>query len=166
MSIPRANKLFSCWALLASFWMVVGVNPNMASSDKGTAVDEALRSLRKINSAINVGVTYSQYGPLVIDAKALVDEALLATNNNETKSKLNTIMGCYADALSIWNAKVQYRKDAIFSNEGLNSSMIKKWGMPTKELDYDGGKTTYIEIEDALQFLWAKASKELSTLAK
>ena len=49
-------------------------DPPLTEKQKAAAAD-AIKALGRIDAAVEVGVTYQQYGQLVIDAKAVVNEA-------------------------------------------------------------------------------------------
>src|SRR3954470_23947495 len=68
------------------------------SSKQRSAVDDAMKSLRKLAAATQVGVNYQQYGMLVIEAQAQVNDALAVLPEAELKTEMNAAMEGYADA--------------------------------------------------------------------
>jgi hypothetical protein len=60
-------------------------------------------------------VSYQQYGPLVVDAKAEVNEALASLPSSELKSQLNAAMDAYADAGTAWGGYARIRFHAVYS---------------------------------------------------
>jgi len=76
---------------------------------------EALRTLRKIQAATQVGINFSEYGKLVVEAKAAVNDALPILKEPSLKQALQGAMEAYADALTAWNLTNGNRLGGWFS---------------------------------------------------
>lgn len=63
----------------------------------------ALKALQKLRGAAEVGVTFEEYGRLVVDAKAEVDRAASGMPDGDAKAETLAAMSAYADALQAWN---------------------------------------------------------------
>lgn len=68
---------------------------------------EALRVLKRMNSALDVGVSYIQYRQLLVEVKGQVDEALASIPAGELKNEITLSMEAYADAGRAWNTMIQ-----------------------------------------------------------
>jgi hypothetical protein len=90
---------------VTSIAFVAGMIPPVQQAAKQIppSVEQALRALRKIAGAIEVGVNHLQYSALVIDAKSAVDEALASLPDGELKEELKAAMEAYTDAGTVWN---------------------------------------------------------------
>jgi hypothetical protein len=102
---------------------------NGLSSKQQTSAEDAMKALRKLGAATQVGVNYQQYGLLVIDAQAQVNDALAVLPEGELKKEMNAAMEAYVDAGEVWQAKI--RGVLLDSNSALipkYSLKIDKWG--------------------------------------
>ena len=59
---------------------------------------EALASLRKFQAATQVGVSYLQYGQLLIEAKDKTNAASRVLSDGPLESEIQAAMDAYADA--------------------------------------------------------------------
>ena len=74
---------------------------------QGTAsVREALRALRRLNSAVDVGVSFVQYSQLLVEVKGIVDEALASIPTGELRNEITLAMQAYGDAGQAWSAMI------------------------------------------------------------
>lgn len=133
-----------------------GAKPSVRLSAQATATArEALKALRKIAGATEVGVTLQQYGSLVIDAKAEVDEALAALPAGEIKDEIALSMEAYADAGQVWSAMIDSYRYAEASLTGLGERLQKK---------YDSEVVSAFnkrETNQTLSRIWAYGRKHL-----
>jgi hypothetical protein len=67
-----------------------------------SAARDAIRSLRKLDSATSAGVTRAEYGTRLIDAKAPVDDLLSRVAAGDLKSEIDAAMREYVSAGDIW----------------------------------------------------------------
>jgi hypothetical protein len=70
-------------------------------------VKAALRELRKMSGATNVGISFKDYSTRIIDLKAAVEEALLELHDGELKNKINTALDAFVDASTFWNESLK-----------------------------------------------------------
>jgi hypothetical protein len=120
-------------------WLIVGLVVVLLtacgglSSKQQAAVDEALKALKKVDAATSVGVNYQQYGSLVIDAKASVNEASALLPDGELKKELAAAMEAYADAADAWQWKVR-GIGSIYNQEGkLGQELFPKYSFDAAE---------------------------------
>jgi hypothetical protein len=125
-------------------------------------IDQALRALRKLAGATEVGVNYQQYSALVIDAKAAVDEALATVTNEDLKSELKSSMDAYVDAGHIWDDMVNIPSSrgrvVLVTSAGPNEpiwSIHKKYAAPVPP------GTSVISGEELRSTVWAAARQHL-----
>jgi hypothetical protein len=76
-------------------------------------VSEALKTLRKVQAATEVGMNMSDYSKLVVEAKAAVNDALSALSDTDLKKEIEVTMQAYADGLTVYNLALQERSDGF-----------------------------------------------------
>jgi hypothetical protein len=67
----------------------------------------AIKALRKVDSAVSVGVNLQEYGTRVADAKIAVDEAMTGIPDGEIKDEIKKAMDTYAEALKFWSDDIR-----------------------------------------------------------
>jgi hypothetical protein len=92
------------------------------------AVRDALKALRKMAGATEIGISFQEYGSRVIDAKADVEEALRQLPEGELKTEIGLAMDAYADASKAWNQMIRY--DFMLVDFEPGSSLQKKYEIP------------------------------------
>lgn len=70
-----------------------------------SATKEAVSALQKLNAATDVGINQVEYGKLLIDAQAKVNQASSKLKDGELKTEIKSAMECYVDAKSLWTEK-------------------------------------------------------------
>lgn len=98
-------------------------------SNQQTATDDALKALRKVGAATQVGVNYQQYGSLVIDAQVAVNEAIRVLPEGELNREINAAIDAYVDAGQIWNAKIQSSTDELDTYSVSGKTLIRKYSL-------------------------------------
>jgi hypothetical protein len=126
------------------------------SSKQQASADEAMKALRKLGAATQVGVNYQQYGSLVIDAQAQVNDALAVLPEGELKKEMNAAMEAYADAGQVWSKKIADR--GIYSDSEPGMTLIPKYSLRTEKA-YSGSMRA--DPDDALQTIWGAARRHL-----
>lgn len=123
-----------------------------------TAALGALKALRKLNSATEAGVSFRQYGPLVVDAKAEVDEALRELSDEKLEAELRLAIQAYADALRVWGELLDKDGNHISYTSDVGEMLIKKYRLPVPRYQY-----SIISDEDlrseVLTRIWGIASR-------
>jgi len=118
---------------------------------------EAIGALKKIQAGTQVGINYQEYGRLLIEAKAKVNDALPSLAEGKLKEELSGAMDAYADAAHVWSMKIESH---LLSNT-FDKQLIDKYEIPLK----DG----FAQPDGALQIIWLHADvhlKQLDTLLK
>jgi hypothetical protein len=78
------------------------------SSETKDGIRTALRSLRKIAGATDIGVTKQEYSSRLIDVKADVDEALSTVPESFLKTEINLALQEFVEAGKKWNDTIKY----------------------------------------------------------
>jgi hypothetical protein len=143
---------------------VITLFPNCGglSSKQRTAVDDAMKSLRKLAAATQVGVNYQQYGTLVIEAQAQVNDALAVLPEAELKTEMNAAMEGYADAGRVWSVKIDSRR--LYSNSEPGQTLIPKYSLKTTPYYFSGAQKPAwesVDADQALQIIWGIARTHL-----
>jgi hypothetical protein len=95
--VPKATCLLLTLFLIACSGL---------SSKQKTAANEAVKSLRKIAAATEVGVNYQTYGNMLIETKAVVNDAKEVLPEGELKKEIVAAMDSYQIALEAWKMKI------------------------------------------------------------
>jgi hypothetical protein len=121
-----------------------------AHSDK-QAAEEAIRGLRKMASAAEIGVSYVEYGRIVIEAKAEVDGALSKIQDGGLRNTISQAMFEYAYALQLWNYLINNR-GGIPTKSNMGRTLISSYDIPIKI-------SVFISLtrDSTLPYVWRKA---------
>lgn len=110
----------------------------------------ALKALRKIASATEVGVSYVNYSPLVAEVKAEVEDALSHMKDGNVKTSIQAALNEYTYAAYVWQAT--WRDD--FISGPLKDVAIKKYGVQKK------GLLKVVWRTDFLNAIWREARNQ------
>lgn len=149
--------------LLTIFIVILLAACGGLSSKQRSATEEAMKSLRKISASTQVGVNYQQYGVLIIDAQAQVNEALAVLPDGDLKNEMNAAIESYADASQVWGAKIKagsntFGSGKIFTELSPGSFIIPKYSLPTTD---SGGLGQSADANQALQIIWGVANRHI-----
>ena len=79
---------------------------------------EAIAALKKIQAGTQVGINYQEYGRLLIQAKAKVNDAAQSLPEGGLKTEITGAMDSYADASTIWGIKIKIQNLRADSEPG------------------------------------------------
>jgi hypothetical protein len=117
-----------------AWFLVMAVSvcvPLITACNKNSAATEALRALRKIEAATEVGVSYQQYGPLVIEAQAQVNEAKAKLPDGELKTLLEQTILIYAKVGELWGLQIQNNRT---NNKEANDTKQQGWRIASENI--------------------------------
>lgn len=97
------------------------------SASQLAAANAALKALRKVTSATEVGVSYSQYGSLLIEAKPEIDGAMAVLPEGQLKSDISTVIEAHIDAREAWGEMIT--KDKLPLTYGIGKKLVEKYAM-------------------------------------
>ena len=123
------------------------------SGKQDTAAREAVAALRKIEAAVQVGVSYQQYGSLLIEAKSKVNDANAVLPKGELKQRLNAAMDAYADAGQVWGLKVGGTN--LLPEREPGATLMRKYNLKMQTIS--SVSLTYIDPDEAMQVMWGAA---------
>lgn len=92
------------------------------------AAEAALKTLRRMGSAVEVGLTLSEYNSRLIDLKADVDENLSQIPDGELKTEIRLAVEAYVDAQNGW--KEMGRHDTLYPDLEPGRSLMTKYSIP------------------------------------
>jgi hypothetical protein len=110
----------------------------------------ALKSLRRLTTATEVGISYVNYSPLVAEVKAEVDDALSRMRDGNLKTSIQSSLNEYAYAAAVWQAT--WRGD--FVDGQLKDVAVNKYGVKKK------GWLKVVWREDFLNAIWREARNQ------
>ncbi len=138
--------------------------PGMAVAQTGK---EALKSLKKVEAKIEVGVSYQGYPEVLSDAKDGVD-LFLQSSEAKKSSKFTyhivTAMDYYMTAEEIWDIKYNCKDDFVMEIIEINSTcgrQIKKLYHNARAEILPGHLGPAYVISNVLRNIFSDASKEL-----
>lgn len=125
------------------------------SSQQKTAANEAMSSLRKLESSSQVGASYMHYGPLLIDARAKVNEVSAKLPDGELKNEIKSAMDAYESAGSMWKRTLDWGNIALQKSAGeyMTKEEKIKYSLPAS------GDLSRSQVMDAM---WAAGSKHVA----
>lgn len=129
---------------------------NAKQEQERKVANNALDSLKKISAALDVGVNFSTYNQMLIDAKNQVNEVEAKMSDGELKMEISKAMDAFLDALTIWKMELEGRT-ALWKEIAPYAQLINKYSMPTSDFrDTELGRNIYdgIRLEDARQIIW------------
>ena len=137
--------------------------PAAASDGKAEAAQSALKALRRLAGAVEVGINFQGYGTRLIDTKSEVDEALGGLSEGELKDALAGAMEAYVDAGQLWNAMLNPRYDFILHDHyAIAQKVAKKYNIP---IDRSGSYPVLRGRDRILSIIWTAARAEIERAA-
>lgn len=134
--------------------------PGISKNDE--AVANALKSLRKLAAATEVGVNFQDYSSRLIDVKAEVNEVLPQIADGYVKDEIKLAMDAYADAGTAWNWTIVNRSGDMFPDYEPGKTLQAKYSIPT----YKYSDLHLMERDKVLNAIWAAARKHIENAVK
>jgi hypothetical protein len=106
------------------------LEPKRVETTKNEAVENSLRSLRKLAAAAEVGVNFEEYGRRLIDVKSEVSELLPKIEEGAVKEHIILAMDAYVDASTAWNRMI--RNDILLADFEPGSTLRTKYSIPSE----------------------------------
>lgn len=165
VEINGARRVFQMEEVVGVIFSPDEANKRLSqtASRQGLAqVQEALKALRKLNSATSVGISLMQYGQLLVDAKASLDEALATMPVGELRNELALSMQAYVDAKEVWNVIITKNAAGILY---WRKQLKEQYQVPDK-LEVKGMVFHPLELDEfsldiVLNYLWKNARAHL-----
>lgn len=143
--------------LLAITATIIMVGCGGLSSSQNQEVSEAIKALGKVSSAIEIGVNYTEYSELVLEAKSQVNEATAILKQGQIRSELELAIDSFVDARDTWNYALQNQYGAEFADfqklydfTELGKIILPKYSLPKDVL-----------AMTAVQIIWNTGNKHL-----
>jgi hypothetical protein len=121
---------------------------NKQTEQQNKYAEEAVKALKKLNAATDVGINKSEYSKLVIEAKTSVTQASEKLPAGVLKTEMMSAIDAYQDVIGLWNSydmslsmRGQYSltaeeaSDAVLKSEkSKDGSLIKtKYNLSTSD---------------------------------
>lgn len=129
------------------------VKPAPVPDTKNEEVESAkaaLRSLRRMTSSTDVGITYVNYGPLLAEIKTEVEENLTKMGPGNLRNAIEASLREYEYAGSVWRATLN--RDLLPNS--LEEVAVNKYGMKR------GGLLKVIFSDAFLKVIWREARNQ------
>jgi hypothetical protein len=144
-----------------------------------SAERKAFEALRKLEEAANIKLPQGEYGNLLIDAKLVIDEALIDISDYSLKSAISRTLEAYYDAGQALGAAQDFTPRRTWGAVRGEASRIAEQRIP---VDSEPGATLmrkyeikpglnrlaspdHLKLDEALKAIWAVASARLSYVA-
>jgi hypothetical protein len=142
-------------------------------------LDPLYRSMKAIEAATSVGVTYIKFGELIQSAAtelSIAKDKAAADPEKQMIESFGNVLKTYSDSATIWKMKNDDTGDkpwhpgiivGLIGSEGTaenirNAALVTKYNLPTQEGRI--GTLGYRKIPDnSAQLIWGVASSELAT---
>jgi hypothetical protein len=118
------------------------------------AIDNALKSLRKMASAIDVGLNFQEYGKRILDLKFEVEEEIAKLPDSELKQEIKLCLQAYIDAATAWNETLRY--DFLLTKYEPGKTLQQKYAIPPMDKSNET-----IDKNTTIQVIWKTARKHL-----
>ena len=126
------------------------------------AIQSALKSLRKLVAATEVGVNFQEYSSRLIDVKTEINEILFEIPDGDIKNEISHCMEAYADAGTAWNGFNQNQEKYFNMYPASESGKL----LLRKYMPIDDKNKFDIERSFAISTIWAAAQKHLENVSK
>lgn len=136
------------------------------SERQKTLTSEALKSLRKIDSAAEIGLNDAQYKAMLIEAKAQVNEATRTLPDGELKTELNAAMDTYIHSREVWKEIVSDNAVGISESDPLAQVLIPKYSLRVRRYGTDERATAEIDKKEAMNAILSARRKHLDRAAE
>ena len=117
------------------------------------AVVDAIKSLRRMESATEIGISNQEYSSRMIDLKGDVDEALAQLPEGELRKELTLAIEAYTDALVVWNYKYAF----LTADEEPGQSWAKKYPNIVSEIE----GVNFVGRATAVPAIWVAAGEHV-----
>jgi hypothetical protein len=124
-----------------------GSSPNPAASD-------ALKELRKMSGAVEMGLSLEEYTKRMIDMKAEIDEKLSGVPDGELKQEIKSALQAYIDAKTLWTSA---GGDRVYTSPGNNKAIFNKYSIPIESIGLEPSTNKKV----TLSLVWAIANKHI-----
>jgi len=141
-----------------------------------TAAREAVTALRKIEAATQTGVSYGNYQPLLIEAKAKVNEASTKLPDDELKRELAAAMEAYVNASDGWQRTMPggimiaaSPNEEQLKNAVAVAELVQKYNIPMTEVGRDpmtGKPMQYVSKDALLSTIFKAGSSHVERASK
>jgi hypothetical protein len=103
-------------------------------------VSTALKALRLMAGATDVGINFQEYGRRMIDAKADVEGSLSGIPESELRSEIEASLLAYVDAGRAWNELIRrgrpINNSSLFpDSDPFADTIQKRYSIPTETID-------------------------------
>lgn len=132
-------------------------NTTLPSAQSQVAARAALKALRKVDAATEVGVDLTIYNSLIIDAKVSVDEASNLLPNGKLKDDVNRAMEAYIDAKKAWGFSLK-SQDYLSADD----PEVQTWGKKYS-FQIDANTTRQIHRDEILKVMWQTARTNIGS---
>jgi hypothetical protein len=157
----RKKITFLTAAIILALGMAVSAT--MTACKKNAPSPETLdatAALRKLQAGTQVGINYQEYGKLLIEAKAKVNDATRSLPEGELKTQITGAMDSYADAATVWGVKIKDRD--LFPDSEPGKTLITKYGLAVEKPSWGGDPRA--DSDKALQVVWLRADIYLNQI--
>ncbi|MGB9181475.1 MAG: hypothetical protein WCB68_19760 [Pyrinomonadaceae bacterium] len=127
------------------------------------AASAALRSLRKLAGATEVGISFQEYSSRLIDIKNEVDDSISRLPDGELKNELSLAMEAYVDAGQAWNKML--RNDFMLHTYEPGITLMRKYSMQPVELVPGNRSTLALPRNYVLSTIWSAARAHIERAA-
>jgi hypothetical protein len=125
------------------------ISPNNAPTETAhsDAREIATKALRRLANAVEIGVSYSNYGPLVAETKTELDTAFATGVSDSFKTSALKALAEYQFAAEVWNA--HWRSDTVYGS--YKDIAVNRYGVQKR------GWLKVVWRDEFLRAIWREA---------
>jgi len=136
-------------------------NPPATPDPQLPTARKAYATLRKLADAAQLGLPYSQYGSLLIEVKAAIEQSLPTLPEGAIKDEIAAALEAYKDAGQAWG--IFHNKGALLIAAEPGATLMKKYSI--KPSVNAVGDADHLQPDTTLNKIWAAAGRHLDSLA-
>ena len=134
------------------------IDPVSEKSPDYLASEKIVSMLRRLDNAVEVGVTLQNYSSMLIESKSVLDENQAKLTDQSFVQEANAAMLDHQYAAYIWNLAASNGWAYFFSKQEPGRTLIMKYGVPVKLSIW-----TQVPVMTGLRYVWVSCRTHYNT---
>lgn len=131
---------------------------NVSEQDK-KKVELALRELKKMSAATEIGINLSAYNSRLIDTKVIVDEAISVLPDNYLRKEFELALQSFIDVSKAWNEIGS--NNNLYPLQDIFWILLDRYGL---QLVSESNQSLKITKNDIFSVIWKKSSNHVNNI--
>ena len=128
------------------------------------AAQDALKAIRKVQTATSVGINKVEYSRQVIEMAQTVQELALSIPEGVLKQLILESSAQYVEAQNVWDSCFQWEYVTIFTKSEVGKRVAEIYGIRGKDLNYNKRDTEFAKIDNVgaiLRPIWSFSGRRV-----